>query len=71
MNDSVFIKTTVAVTRPDEVKTEEIEKYFPIGKVTVHAVNGGLKTEGLYFTKLGDKDDSIEAAIACVEVKIK
>jgi len=30
-----------------------------------------FKTEGLYFTKFGDKDNSIEVAVASVSVKIK
>ena len=71
MDENVFIDVTVAVSRPDEVVTEEIVKCFPVGKVSVHAVYGGLKTEGLYFTKFGDKDNSIEVAVASVSVKIK
>lgn len=39
--------------------------------VIVKTVAGGLKTDGLYFTKFGDKDDSIEVAVACVKVEIK
>lgn len=71
MDENVFIDVTVAVSRPDEVVTEEIVKCFPVGKVSVQAVCGGLKTEGLYFTKFGDKDNSIEVAVASVSVKIK
>lgn len=71
INENVFIDVTVAVTRPEDVNIHEVEKCFPVGKVTVHAVKGGLKTDGLYFTKFGDKDDSIEAAIASVKVEIK
>ncbi len=71
INEKVFVNVTVAVTRPEEVDTEEVSKCFPVGKVTVEAVKGGLKTEGLYFTKFGDKDDSIEVAVAGVKVEIK
>lgn len=71
INENVFINVIIGVTRPDEVKTDEIAKCFPVGKVDVRAVYGGLKTEGLYFTKFGDKDDSIEIAVASVSVKIK
>ena len=71
VDENVFIDVTVAVSRPEEIIKEEIEKCFPVGKVTVNAVIGGLKTDGLYFTRFGDKDDSIEASIACVKVEIK
>jgi len=71
INENVFIDVTVGVTRPEDVNTDEVAKCFPVGKVTVHVVKGGLKTEGLYFTKFKDKDDSIEAAIASVKVEIK
>lgn len=71
IDENVFIDVIVAVSRPEEVKTNEIEKCFPVGKVTVQAVKGGLKTDGLYFTNFGDKDDSIEVAVASVKVKIK
>jgi uncharacterized protein (TIGR02058 family) len=71
VDDKVMIDVTIGVTRPDEVKTDEVAKCFPVGKVDVIAVYGGLKTEGLYFSKFGDKDNSIEVAIASVSVKIK
>lgn len=71
INENVFVDVMVAVTRPEEVRTEEVSKCFPVGKVTVKAVSGGLRTEGLYFTKFGDKDDSIEVAVASVKVEIK
>ncbi len=71
INENVFVDVMVAVTRPEEVRTEELSKCFPVGKVTVKAVSGGLRTEGLYFTKFGDKDDSIEVAVASVKVEIK
>lgn len=71
IDENVLIDVTVAVSRPDEVKVSEVERVFPVGKVNVNAVHGGLRTEGLYFTKFGDKDDSIEVAVASVSVKIK
>lgn len=71
INENVFIHVTVAVTRPEEVRTEEVAKCFPVGKVTVDVVSGGLKTDGLYFTGFGDKDDSIEVAVTCVKVEVK
>lgn len=71
IDDNVLIEATIAVSKPDEVVKKEVARCFPVGKVTVKTVTGGLKTEGLYFTKFGDKDDSIEVAIASVKVEIK
>ena len=71
IDDNVIINVTIAVSRPEEVNLQEVEKCFPVGKVNVEAVKGGLKTDGLYFTRFGDKDDSVEVAIACVKVEIK
>ena len=71
IDDNVSIDVTIGSTRPDEVRTDEVKKCFPVGKVNIQAVYGGLKTQGLYFTKFGDKDDSIEIAVASVSVKIK
>lgn len=71
IDENVIIDVVIAVTRPDEVVTHEIINCFPVGKVNVKVVYGGLKTEGLYFTNFGDKDDSIEIAVASVSVKIK
>lgn len=71
IDENVFIEATIAVSRPDEVVKQEVAKCFPVGMVTVKTVAGGLKTDGLYFTKFGDKDDSIEVAVASVKVEIK
>lgn len=67
---SVKIQVTVAVSRPDEVNSQEIAKCLPIGEVEVKALKGGLQVPGLFIPRFGDKDDSIEAAIAAVEVWI-
>lgn len=69
-NDSVGVNVTIAVSRPDEVDIERIKKCLPIGKKTVKTVNGGLTVPGLFIPDFGDKDSSIEAALACVEVEI-
>lgn len=71
INENVLIDVVIGVTRPDEVIKDEVIKCFPVGKVAVRTVCGGLKTEGLYFPNFGDKDDSIEVAVASVSVKIK
>lgn len=71
IDENVLIDVTIGVTRPDDVIKDEVIKCFPVGKVNIRTVYGGLKTEGLYFSKFGDKDDSIEVAVASVSVKIK
>ena len=70
LDESVKIRVTVAVSRPEEVKAAEIADCLPIGQVEVKAVTGGLQVHGLYIPRFGDKDDSIEVAIAAVEVGI-
>ena len=70
-NEEVFIKVTVAVSHPERVDAEAVAKCLPVGKVTVQAVKGGLTVPGLYLPAFGDLDDSIEAAIAAVEVCVK
>jgi len=71
IDENVLIDVTIGVTRPDDVIKDEVVKCFPVGKVSIRTVYGGLKTEGLYFSNFGDKDDSIEVAVASVSVKIK
>jgi uncharacterized protein (TIGR02058 family) len=66
----VHLTVTVAVTRPEDVDAAKIAKRLPIGEVEVIAVKGGLKASGVTALQFGDKDDSIEVAIACVEVGI-
>ncbi|MDR3322410.1 MAG: Lin0512 family protein [Synergistaceae bacterium] len=70
LDRSVLIKVTVAVSRPEAVVAGDIEKCLPVGRVEVNAVKGGLNVPGLLMPQFGDKDDSIEVAIACVEVWI-
>lgn len=70
LNDQVHIKATVAVTRPEEIDAKEIAKCLPVGKVEVLPILGGMRTSGLNIPAFGDKDDSIEAALACIEVFI-
>lgn len=68
LDEQVFIKVTVAVTQPEAVNHQSIADCLPVGKVEVLAIEGGMKTSGLYIPEFGDDDDSIEAALACVEV---
>lgn len=68
MDEQVHIKVTLAVTKPDAVDHKKIEKCLPVGTVEIIAKEGGLKIPGLFIPEFGDTDDSIEAAMACVEV---
>jgi uncharacterized protein (TIGR02058 family) len=68
LGERVLVKVTVAVSRPEEVVLEKVAECLPVGRVEVRAVVGGLKVPGLFVPEFGDKDDSIEAAVACVEV---
>jgi uncharacterized protein (TIGR02058 family) len=68
LNNGVDIKVTVAVSRPEEVDAERIKAQLPIGRVKVERVKGGLTIPGLFIPQFGDKDNTIEAALACVEV---
>ena len=68
LDRDVKITVTVAASRPEAVDPETVAACLPIGEVTVHVVNGGMRVPGLFLPKFGDADDSIEAAIAAVEV---
>ncbi|HIT30792.1 MAG TPA: Lin0512 family protein [Candidatus Scatomorpha stercoravium] len=69
--NQVFIRATVAVTRPDEVDCAAVAEIFPVGTVEVIAVQGGLRCDGLCIPAFGDCDESIEAAVAAVEVYVR
>ena len=60
--EQVFIRATVAVTRPEDVRCEEVAEVF---------LQGGLKCDGLCIPAFGDCDKSIEAAVAAVEVYVE
>ena len=70
LQEDITVSVTIAVTKPEQIDTERIKKCLPVGKKVVKAVSGGLKIPGLYIPEFGDLDDSIEAALACVEVTI-
>ena len=71
LNEQIEIKVTVAVSDPEAVKADEIAAVLPIGKVTLNAVRGGLTVPGIMLERFGDKDDTIEAALAALEVLVK
>lgn len=68
LDRDVKVTVTVAASRPEEVDLESVAACLPVGEVTVKAVGGGLHVAGLYLPKFGDTDDSIEVAVAVVEV---
>jgi uncharacterized protein (TIGR02058 family) len=70
MNKEVLINVTIAVSEPEKIQEDRIKKRLPIGKKSVKVIKGGMKISGLYLPDFGDKDDSIEVAVACVEVEI-
>ena len=70
MNRRVLLRITVAVSRPDEVDVEAIKAQLPIGQKEVTLRQGGLTIKGIHLPEFGDRDDSIESAIACIEVCI-
>ncbi|HWP51341.1 MAG TPA: Lin0512 family protein [Clostridia bacterium] len=68
LDNDINIKVTVAVSRPAEIDAEAIVECLPVGKVSVQSVQGGMTVAGLYLPRFGDRDESIEAALAAVEV---
>ena len=71
LNTGVYVHVTVAVSDPEKVDVAKVAEMLPVGTVDVKAVRGGLHVPGLYVPGFGDADDSIEAALACVEVEIR
>lgn len=71
MNDKVQLNITVAVSRPEEVDLEAITADLPIGSSTVQLVAGGLRIRGIAIPEFGDANDTIESALACIEVCLK
>lgn len=68
LDEDLAIAATVCVTRPEAVVPEDIAACLPVGRTTVKAVAGGLRMPGLFLERFGDRDDSIEVAIAAIEV---
>ncbi len=54
---------------PETVRTEELEKVFPYGKIQFEVVEGGLKWQsGIAIDALGDTNDDAITAVAAVTV---
>ncbi len=71
LDKQVFIRATVAVSRPDEVNEEMVASVLPVGTVEVLPIQGGLTVDDLCIPGFGDRDKSIEVAVAALEVFIK
>ena len=70
LENDLEIHVTIAVSDPSKVRAEDIAACLPVGKPRVDVVLGGLNVPGLYMERFGDKDDSIEAALAAIEVLV-
>ena len=66
----VVIEARIAVSRPEDVYCVRVAEVFPVGRVSVVPVAGGLTVDGLCIPAFGDADQSIEAAVAAVTVYI-
>jgi uncharacterized protein (TIGR02058 family) len=69
-NSQVLVKATIAVSEPEKIDVERMKACFPIGQKEICPVKGGLTVPGLFIPEFGDKNDTIEAALACIEVGI-
>ncbi|WP_419821282.1 Lin0512 family protein [Anoxybacterium hadale] len=70
LSRDVRIEVILGVSDPAKIREEDIKACLPIGTVSVRAAAGGLQVSGLYLPGFGDQDDSIEVAVACIEVWI-
>ena len=68
LRKDVKVNVTVAVSRPEDVDTDAVRGCLPVGEVEVCAITGGLSCPGLYIPDFGDNDNSIEVAVAAIEV---
>ncbi|MHB8918624.1 MAG: Lin0512 family protein [Desulfocucumaceae bacterium] len=68
--DEMVVDVTVAVPFPEKVDGAHVLEEIPFGRKSIRAVDGGMRVPGLFLPSLGDADDSIIVANACVEVKI-
>jgi uncharacterized protein (TIGR02058 family) len=64
--DKVHVHVTVAVPRPETVRTEEVLKELPVGQKSIQVVSGGLVVP----YQLGGSEEVI-MAVAAVRVSIE
>ena len=60
----------MAVPNPKKINSQQVLEPIPFGSKFCKAINGGMQVTDLFLPELGDCDDSIIVAIACVEVKL-
>ena len=63
--DTLQVDVTIGVQKPDEVDTEKVKGFLPVGKISVRAVKGGLDVEDEVV------GDVAVIASAAVEVRIE
>lgn len=68
--NEMVVDVTVAVPFPEKVDGSLVLEEIPFGRKSIRAVDGGMRVPGLFLPSLGDADDSIIVANACVEVSI-
>lgn len=71
MNKDILINVILSTTKPEKIDKEKIKTYLPVEEVKVESVSGGLNVPGVFIAEFGDSDNSIEVAIACIQVYIK
>ncbi|PIH03208.1 Lin0512 family protein [Clostridium combesii] len=71
MNKDIVVNVILSTTQPEKIDKEKIKTYLPVGEVKVQSVSGGFNVPGIFIPEFGDSDNSIEVAIACIEVYIK
>ncbi|SFR00336.1 Lin0512 family protein [Desulfoscipio geothermicus] len=68
--NAMMVDVTIAVPNPEKVDGARVLDEIPFGRKSIKAVAGGMRAPGLFLPELGDGDDSIIVANACVEVKV-
>ena len=64
--DKVYVEVTVAVPRPETVRTDEVLAVLPVGQKSIQVVEGGLA----YPYREGSSDEVI-IAVAAVRVLLE
>ncbi|SFG78484.1 conserved hypothetical protein [Desulfotomaculum arcticum] len=68
--NQMVVDVTVAVPCPEKLDSQQVLETIPFGSKSCRTIAGGMQAPGLLLPELGDGDDSIIVAIACVEVKL-
>ncbi|SHJ10668.1 Lin0512 family protein [Desulfofundulus thermosubterraneus] len=68
--NEMVVDVTVAVPHPGKVDGARVLAEIPFGRKSIKVINGGMQVPGIYLPGLGDTDDSIIVANACIEVRV-